>query len=472
MSALFRKTLLGQIVLFGFIAVSASAFSAWHLHWHLTAEYRSKGRAIARSVAYSTETMIYSSPPETIQSVIDEFLEIEGVAYMLVVDADRAIIAHTFVPRVPPLLLKVEGDLKETDRVYIRELQLKQASQIIEISAPILAGAGGRVYVGMDKGPIVQNIHRAVARQLGLISLLFIMAAIASYLRIKKISEPLKKLTEYAEKLSEKDFAATVAINSRDEIGLLAETMQSMAGEISGHLGELERAVRGATREVRLEKEKSDRLLMKILPETIAEQLKEGENNIADGFAEVTILFADIVGFTQLSEQITPEELVELLNEIFSAFDLLAEQHGLEKIKTIGDAYMVVGGLPLVREDHAETVAEIALDMQQEVRRISAEKGRDFSIRIGINTGPVVAGVIGTKKFIYDLWGDAVNMASRMESHGIAGEIQVTESTYNILQAKYSFKKRGEIEVKGKGKMTTYLLLDRNICSLPGSVVV
>lgn len=190
MSALFRKTLLGQIIWFGVIAVSASAFSAWHLHWHLTAEYRSKGRAIARSVASSTETMIYSSPPETIQAVIDEFLDIQGVAYMLVMDADRAMIAHTFVPRVPPLLLKLQEDLKETDRVFIRELQLDETSQIIEISAPILAGAGGRVYVGMDKGSIAPKIYRAVAHQFAFISLLFILAAIASYLQVKKISEP------------------------------------------------------------------------------------------------------------------------------------------------------------------------------------------------------------------------------------------------------------------------------------------
>ena len=463
MSTLFQKTLLGQIVLFGVIAVSASAFSAWHLHWHLTAEYRSKGRAIARSVASSTETMIASIPPETIQAVIDEFLDIQGVVYMLVVDADRSIIAHTFVPRVPPLLLQLKSDRKEINQVSIRELQLGEGSQIIEISAPILAGAGGRVYVGMDRGLIMQHIHGAVARQLGLISLLFLLAAIATYLMVKKISEPLQILTSYAEKLSEKDFAATVAIASQDEIGLLAQTMQSMAGQISSFVGNLKQAVLDATQELRLEKEKSDRLLLNILPETIAQQLKEGQSNIADGFAEVTILFADIVGFTKLSEIIPPVELVKLLNEIFSAFDRLTEKHGLEKIKTIGDAYMVVGGLPLVREDHAEIVAEMALDMQQQVRRISTDRGQAFSIRIGINTGPVVAGVIGTKKFIYDLWGDAVNTASRMESHGIAGEIQVTASTYKILQDKYRFERRGLIEVKGKGKMMTYLLLDRKI---------
>ncbi|NEP43083.1 MAG: adenylate/guanylate cyclase domain-containing protein, partial [Okeania sp. SIO2H7] len=200
---------------------------------------------------------------------------------------------------------------------------------------------------------------------------------------------------------------------------------------------------------------------LNILPSTIAKKLKEGEKNIADGFAEVTILFADIVGFTQLSEKTSPQELVSLLNDIFSRFDRLTDKHDLEKIKTIGDAYMVVGGLPMPRGNSAEAIAEMALDMLEEIARFNSENNLDFSIRIGINTGPVVAGVIGTKKFIYDLWGDAVNTASRMESHGIPDTIQVSEATYNILKDKYLFEERGRILIKGKGEMNTYLLLGR-----------
>ena len=165
--------------------------------------------------------------------------------------------------------------------------------------------------------------------------------------------------------------------------------------------------------------------MLNILPEPIAKRLKEGHSNIADGFAEVTIMFADIVGFTKLSEKIPPQEVVKLLNEIFTGFDQLSEQHGLEKIKTIGDAYMVASGLPMHRKDHAEAIAEMALDMQQEIAHFNTKHQANLSIRIGINTGPVVAGVIGTKKFIYDLWGDAVNTASRMESHGIPDCIQI-----------------------------------------------
>jgi class 3 adenylate cyclase len=209
------------------------------------------------------------------------------------------------------------------------------------------------------------------------------------------------------------------------------------------------------------EREKVERLLLNILPQPIAERLKQEPITIADSFTEATIMFADIVGFTPLSARLSATEIVNLLNQIFSTFDQLAERHGLEKIKTIGDAYMVVGGLPTPRPDHAELVAEMALDMQQEIANFSREFDESFSIRIGINTGPVVAGVIGLKKFIYDLWGDAVNTASRMESHGIPNCIQVSQTTYDLLQDKYLFEERGVIEVKGKGEMFTYLLRGR-----------
>ncbi len=214
-------------------------------------------------------------------------------------------------------------------------------------------------------------------------------------------------------------------------------------------------------KQLQAEQEKSERLLLSILPKAVAEQLKQDQSTIADSFAEATVLFADIVNFTNISTHRSPIELVSLLNHIFSAFDQLAERHNLEKIKTIGDAYMVVGGIPTPRPDHAEAIAEMALDMQAAMSKFNAETGESFSIRIGISTGPVVAGVIGTKKFIYDLWGDTVNTASRMESQGIPDCIQVTEMTYNYLCHQYQFEERGSIPVKGKGDMLTYLLKSR-----------
>lgn len=209
------------------------------------------------------------------------------------------------------------------------------------------------------------------------------------------------------------------------------------------------------------EQEKSERLLLNILPAAIAQRLKQGESTIADSFADVTVMFADLVGFTKLSANLSPAELVELLNEIFSAFDDLADKYGLEKIKTIGDAYMVVGGLPTPRKDHAEAIAEMALDILDKINGIPAQQEQSLKVRIGIHTGAVEAGVIGTKKFAYDLWGDTVNTANRMESHGIPGAIQVTKTTYERLYDKYIWKERGIVDVKGKGPMRTYLLAGR-----------
>jgi adenylate cyclase len=212
---------------------------------------------------------------------------------------------------------------------------------------------------------------------------------------------------------------------------------------------------------LRCQKAQSERLLRNILPAVIAERLKQEPTTIADSFDEVTVLFADLVNFTQMASKISPTELVSLLNQIFSIFDELTEKHGLEKIKTIGDAYMVAGGIPIPQENHAEAIAEMALDMQSSLEQFNLEYGTNFYLRIGINTGPVVAGVIGTKKFTYDLWGDVVNIASRMESHSLAGTIQITETTYERLKEHYIFEDRGIIHIKGKGEMQTYFLAGR-----------
>lgn len=211
----------------------------------------------------------------------------------------------------------------------------------------------------------------------------------------------------------------------------------------------------------RYQQAQSDALLLNVLPKPIADRLKWFEETIADHFDEVTVLFADLVGFTQLAGKIPAVDLVSLLNSIFSEFDRLTEKHGLEKIKTVGDAYLVVGGLPTPCEDHAEAIANLALEMQQKIQNFKTPTGEMLQLHIGINTGPVVAGVIGTKKFSYDLWGDTVNIASRMEASAEAGSIQITETTYQKLGDRYSFQERGDIPVKGKGDMKTYLLLSK-----------
>ena len=235
-----------------------------------------------------------------------------------------------------------------------------------------------------------------------------------------------------------------VEVPGRDELS-------NLGGAINGMLGEIQ-----------TERGRSENLLLNVLPVPIAARLKageaEGENVIADSFDSVTVLFSDVVGFTKLSARVGAAELVIMLNGVFSAFDQLSDKYGVEKIKTIGDAYMVVGGLPVPGGDHAAAIADMSLAMYKELDRINAEAGTDLNIRIGINSGPVVAGVIGTRKFTYDLWGDAVNTAARMESHGIEGRVQ---ETYNLLKDSFDFEDRGIIDVKGKGDMHVYILAGR-----------
>lgn len=204
----------------------------------------------------------------------------------------------------------------------------------------------------------------------------------------------------------------------------------------------------------------SDALLLNVLPRSIALRLKREPGLIAERFDDVTVLFADIAGFTSFAEQTSPETVVGVLNEIFSAFDDICDRHGLEKIKTIGDAYMAAGGLPEPRPDHAEAVAAAALEMQDALGRLRRSLGLDLRMRIGVASGPAVAGVIGRRKFTYDLWGDTVNTASRMESHGVVGEIQVNETTYLRLRGLYRFVDAGEKQLKGKDPVRTYLLLE------------
>jgi guanylate cyclase len=225
-----------------------------------------------------------------------------------------------------------------------------------------------------------------------------------------------------------------------------------------------ERALDDLAREHRaLEREqaKSERLLLNVLPAPVAARLKADETIIADAFQEVTVLFADIVGFTPLSERLSAADVVSMLDRVFARFDTLAAEHGVEKIKTIGDAYMVAGGIPEWRENHAEAIADLSLAMTSAVSRLESEMGLVLQLRVGIDSGPVVAGVIGRAKFIYDLWGDTVNTASRMESHALPGTIQVTERAFERLRAHFELRPRGEIEVKGKGTMSPYVLLAR-----------
>ena len=232
---------------------------------------------------------------------------------------------------------------------------------------------------------------------------------------------------------------------------------------------ELEQKVNERTKALSVAIERAEKLLVNTLPKVIAERLAQGEDRIAERFESVTVLFADIVGFTPLSASVAPEEVVDLLGRVFVEFDALSDRFGLEKIKTIGDAYMVVGGVPTPKPDHREAMAEWALEALAAVERVNEQISRldlqvrpnRLDVRIGMHSGPVVAGVIGTRKFAYDLWGDTVNTASRMESHGVAGKIHVAEPMFRLLGNRFEFAVRGKVAIKGLGLMRTYFLIGR-----------
>lgn len=276
------------------------------------------------------------------------------------------------------------------------------------------------------------------------------LLSIGIYLIAVRITRPILAVTDTTQKITAGDLNQSAPVLTQDETGQLAQHFNYMIEQLKSTLDDLAE-----------EQERSEHLLLNVLPAPIAERLKHGEDTIADSFSEVTILFADIVNFTPMSAKLSAAEVVGVLNEIFCAFDMLSERRGLEKIKTIGDAYMVGAGIPIPRDDHAEVVAEMALDMLEVIRAFNRRHGTDLSMRIGINSGPVVAGVIGTKKFVYDIWGDAVNTASRMESQGLKGGIQITEATYRHLKDHYEFTDRGMVVIKGKGEMHTYILKGR-----------
>jgi guanylate cyclase len=229
---------------------------------------------------------------------------------------------------------------------------------------------------------------------------------------------------------------------------------------------------RDALLALRAEQEKAEDLLLNILPRSIADKLKAHTQPIADQFASASILFADVVDFTPLSERLSPAELVGVLDHLFSHFDTLVERYGLEKIKTIGDCYMVAAGVPMPRPDHARAMALMALDMLQAMRSSDDVGHLGLEIRVGINSGPVIAGVIGRKRFLYDLWGDAVNTASRMESHGTPGRIQITQATYELLTDEFEFEPRGRIAVKGKGDVEAWYLVGRRASAVPAPAAV
>jgi class 3 adenylate cyclase len=353
-------------------------------------------------------------------------------------------------PRIPPETMKEEGVIRH--RFWKQERYDVLWTNVKEQGGYMLA-------VRHDISDLGSNMLWYVIRIGGLVLLISVFVTLVTILVLGQIlikpilylRDDLLASGEAIGQDQDPDFY-TFSLHRQDELGEVATAFLDMFQRIHQEVRERKQAESALL----IEQEKSERLLLNVLPAQIVTQLKESPGIIATRCQEVTVLFADIVNFTGLAAQMQPADLVEQLNAIFSAFDTLSEQYGLEKIKTIGDAYMAVGGLPVPLADHAEAVLAMAIDMLGGISRFRRQDGDLFQLRIGIHTGPVVAGVIGLKKFSYDLWGDTVNVASRLESHGKAGKIQVSETTYALLKDKHCFERRDKINLKGWGEMQPY----------------
>ena len=275
---------------------------------------------------------------------------------------------------------------------------------------------------------------------------LLVVAATAAWLS-RTLLGPLRELTAGVKRFAAGDYAASVPVRTRDEIGELCSAFNGMVEDLHQKSVLIENKNR-----------ENEQLLLNVLPAPIANRLRGGEEAIADGFAEVTVAFADLVGFTALTSDMPPHDVVTFLNGLFTRFDVAANDLGIEKIKTVGDAYMAVCGLPVPVANHAERMVRMAIRMVHITREHAMEHNVSMKLRVGVNSGPVVAGVIGKSKYIYDLWGDTVNLASRMESGGIPDSVQVTRPVYEQLKDQFVFEPRGAIEVKGKGKVEAWVL--------------
>jgi len=333
---------------------------------------------------------------------------------------------------------------------------LDGAGQIIGVRGKPSLDSWGPLTIPGVKWALVAKIERDEAfapiyrlqRDLVIVGVLtlLVVLAIGTWLS-HSLTAPLRQLTAGVRRFAAGDHDAKVEVRARDEIGQLCTAFNGMVDDITAKNTVIESKNR-----------ENEELLLNVLPAPIANRLRGGEHSIADGFAEVTVAFADLVGFTALTSDMPPQNVVTLLNGLFSRFDTAAQELGIEKIKTVGDAYMAVCGLPTPVDNHAERMMRMAIRMIHITREHALENRVSMKLRVGINSGPVVAGVIGKSKYIYDLWGDTVNLASRMEAGGIPDSIQVTQPVYERLKNQFAFEPRGSIEVKGKGNVEAWLL--------------
>lgn len=348
-------------------------------------------------------------------------------------------------------------------------MELVHGQEYHQAKAAIMKPLG--IFMGMIDHRTLTEINNLNVREAVLhwvdsaIAVLLLLTTIISvWIIAVRVLRPVEHLADAAHRVSQGDLTARAELTGGNEIAAFGRTFDMMVTSVQEKVSVIEEARANALEQASIlehERARSEKLLLNVLPAAIADRLKDGEDSIAESYPEVSVLFADIVGFTEMSERIGAKQVVDMLNEVFGILDELALSHGIEKIKTIGDCYMVVAGVPDRSPTHAQQIADFALDMKDAIDEYAQRSGRDFAMRTGVHTGTVVAGIVGTSKFAYDLWGDVVNIASRMESSSEPGHIQVSDAVKIRLQDDYVFQARGDVEIKGKGKMHTWYLTGR-----------
>lgn len=441
---------LGTKISLSFLAIIAvlAGFLFWYFpnvqERNLFSSYSRETESVAETVALGVSIGFNNDDFTGIQRAIDYAKAIPGFEFVVIVNNGESVASY-------PEDFKFSPAVERNTNLVIRKAQV--------IAQPFSGTT--QALIGRNLAPVhdrTNEVRRtALWWALGLLAFGGVFGGMAGFL----VARPVLTLQRIMYQVGEGDLDVKIPESSNDEVGDLARIFDKMLSNIRGSQLRLAQAnveLQQSNDIIFEEREKSENLLQNMMPPVIAHRLKQGESVIADSYEDVSILFIDLVGFTELSGRISPEEVIVILNAVFSTFDEIAEACGLEKIKTIGDAYLAVAGVPEWTPDHANRAAKMALRVRDVMPMLNQHLGTSLQVRIGIHAGSVVAGVIGSKKYAYDLWGDAVNIASRMESHGAPGRVHCSESLYQHLRQQFSFTDRGTMPIKGKGEMQTYFL--------------
>lgn len=415
------------ILLTAFLLAGSYFYFANNQKETFESQFNQKNKSVLETVKVGLEIGLQNENFEAIQKVFSWVKLQPDFEWIGIEDSSGA-----FFAQYPEIGIK-ESDLKKFTDIRMPVIAYSQ-----ELQTPM---EKSKVYITFSTKGYREKKNKLINDVLISFIFLFIIVALVSFLISVALSRPIVKLQEAMNNVAKGDLGFRAELSGAKEIIGLTKSFHYMMDEIQS------------------ERKRSENLLLNILPKVIAERLKKGESNISDSYSNVNILFADLVGFTELSSQLDAHRLVEVLNNIFTEFDNLCEKYNVEKIKTIGDSYMAASNLPTPDSNGAVNLVMMAKEMITALSKIEEKYQYNLQVRIGINSGRAVAGVIGKSKFIYDLWGDSVNLASRLESHGIPGRIQVSEELYLQVKDHFQFEERGMIKVKGKGELKTYLLV-------------